>query len=61
MYETPLLERYGTFRELTLGNTAKRDGVNDLASVLNSQNSASDNDGCNPKAQPWSHAGCPSS
>ena len=59
MYETPLLERYGSFRELTMkGNTAKRSGVNDLASVLNTQQSNSPNDGCNPQAMPWSHAGC---
>ena len=58
MYETPMLELYGTFRDLTTeGNSAKRLGVNDLASVLNSQNSASDNDGCNPRAQDHSHAG----
>lgn len=64
MYETPMLERYGSFRDLTMkggnGNSAKKAGVNDLASVLNSPNSQSPNIGCNPMAQPWSHAGCPS-
>jgi hypothetical protein len=60
MYETPMLEQYGTFRELTAtGNTAKRLGVNDLASVLNQQSEGeSDNTGCNPQSQPWSYAGC---
>lgn len=58
MYETPMLERYGSFRDLTMkGNTAKKEGINDLASVLNSPNSNSANDGCNPRARPWSHAG----
>lgn len=66
MYETPLLERYGAFRELTAaaggtsGNSAKRLGVNDVASVLNSLNSSSPNVGCNPRAQPHSAAGCSS-
>lgn len=64
MYETPQLERYGTFRELTAagdsGNSAKRLGVNDVASVLNSLNSSSPNVGCNPRAQPHSAAGCSS-
>ena len=68
MYERPLLERYGTFRELTMaggggggnGNSAKRLGVNDVASVLNSMNSNSPNVGCNPMAQPHSAAGCAS-
>jgi hypothetical protein len=59
MYETPMLEMYGSFRELTMtGNTAKKAGVNDLASVLNSQQSQTDNIGCNPLAKPGSHAGC---
>ncbi len=69
MYERPRLERYGTFRELTAaaggsggnaGNSAKRLGVNDVASVLNSMNSNSPNVGCNPMAQPHSAAGCAS-
>ena len=58
MYETPMLEMYGWLSDLSMsGNTAKKAGVNDLASVLNSQNSQSDNDGCNPRSRPWSHAG----
>jgi hypothetical protein len=60
MYQTPVLEQYGTFRELTAdGNSAKRIGLNDLATVLNAQSEGdSDNVGCNPRAQPFSHAGC---
>ena len=58
MYETPMLERYGSFRDLTMsGNTAKKAGINDLASVLNTQQSDSANDGCNPRSRPWSHSG----
>lgn len=58
-YATPVLERFGTFRELTLGpNTAKKLGLNDLATVLNSDSEGdSDNTGCNPRAQNHSHAG----
>ncbi|HEX6964406.1 MAG TPA: lasso RiPP family leader peptide-containing protein [Gemmatimonadaceae bacterium] len=42
MYETPVLERYGTFRELTkIGKT----GMMDQASVMNSDNTTN-NDGC---------------
>lgn len=59
MYETPTLEQYGTFRELTAGNTAKRIGINDLATVLNQQSEGeSDNVGCNPESTTWSSAGC---
>jgi hypothetical protein len=59
MYDTPMLERYGTLRELTAGHpldNAKRPLVNDLATVYG----PGDNVGCNIHAQPWSHAGCPS-
>lgn len=66
MYETPRLERFGTFRDLTEaggpggsnGNSAKKVGLNDLATVLNpNSNGNSPNTGCNPRARPWSHAG----
>lgn len=58
MYDAPVLERFGTFRELTAGHpsdNAKRTGPNDLATVFG----PGGNIGCNPHAQPWSHAGCP--
>jgi hypothetical protein len=61
MYQTPVLERYGTLRDLTaqfLGDNAKRPSIDDLATV-NGGNPGG-NDGCNLHAQPWSHAGCPS-
>jgi len=60
MYDTPMLETYGTFRELTAGwppGNAKRPSVNDIATVFGQ----ADNDGCNLHAQPSppTHAGCP--
>lgn len=59
MYDTPVLERYGTLRDLTAQNyppnSAKRPSVNDLATVFG----PGGNDGCNLHAQPHSHAGCP--
>jgi hypothetical protein len=60
MYSAPVLEKFGTFRELTAQNyppdSAKRPAVNDLATVFG----PGGNIGCNLHAQPWSHAGCPS-
>jgi hypothetical protein len=53
-----VLERYGTFRDLTAGHpldNAKRPSVDDLATVYGQGG----NGGCNLNAQPWSHAGCP--
>lgn len=60
MYETPVLEHYGTLRELTGGwpeDNAKRPSVDDLATVYGQGG----NDGCNLHAQPSppTHAGCP--
>jgi hypothetical protein len=59
MYHTPVLERYGTLRDLTADppdDNAKRPEVDDLAAVFGQGG----NDGCNLDAQPHSHAGCPS-
>jgi len=59
MYVAPVLEKYGTLRDLTAGHpagNAKRPSVNDLAAVYG----PGDNIGCNLNAQPWSSAGCPS-
>lgn len=62
MYDAPVLERYGTFRDLTAGDgsngnhpldNAKRPDANDLATVYG----PGGNTGCNLHAQPWSHAG----
>jgi hypothetical protein len=59
MYDAPLLERYGTLRELTAhsDDNAKRPSVNDIATVFGQGG----NDGCNLHAQPSppTHAGCP--
>lgn len=59
MYHAPVLEKYGTLREMTAQNyppdSAKRPAVNDLATVFG----PGGNVGCNLHAQPWSHAGCP--
>lgn len=60
MYSAPVLESYGTFRDLTADwpdNNAKRPSVNDLATVFGQGG----NDGCNLHAQPSppTHAGCP--
>lgn len=56
MYHTPVLERYGTLRELTAdpSDNAKRPDVNDLATVF----AEDENDGCNPNAQPGASAAC---
>jgi hypothetical protein len=61
MYAAPMLERYGTLRDLTAGDSdtnAKRPLVNDLATVFG----PGENIGCNLNAQPSppTHAGCPS-
>jgi hypothetical protein len=65
MYVAPVLEKYGTLRDLTAGgghgptihtDNGKRPLVNDLATVYG----PGGNVGCNIHAQPWSHAGCPS-
>jgi len=48
MYETPSLERYGTFRELT---RIGKNGIMDPASIFNSD-STTNNDGCNTEGSP---------
>jgi hypothetical protein len=62
MYVAPVLEKYGTLRDLTEGkggtdhtiNAKRYPLMNDLATVFG----PGGNFGCNYHAQPWSHAGC---
>jgi hypothetical protein len=54
MYHTPVLERYGTLRELT--SDAKRPELDDLATVFGQ----GENDGCNLDAEGGSSAACTS-
>jgi len=57
-FESPELEDYGSFRDLTLRGPGggKAYGLNDLASVFNQQNM-----GCNSTSPSTTPAGCPQS